>query len=61
MEIQITCFFCFEDFSFYLETKDFEGVLTDIWDCNICCNPNMIKVKINSKSITVLEVRDGNE
>ena len=61
MEIQIICFFCFETFSFYLEARDFEGVLTDIWDCSTCCNPNMIKVKINSKNITVLEVRDGNE
>ena len=45
MEIQITCFFCFEDFSFHLETKDFEGVLTDIWDCNILLQPQYDKSK----------------
>ena len=37
----ITCFFCFEQFEVSLEIgSSFTGNNIEIYDCEICCNPN---------------------
>ena len=33
----ITCHFCFQNFEIILDT--FNKANTEIWDCEICCNP----------------------
>jgi hypothetical protein len=39
----ITCFFCFEEFEVSLEVdSSFAGNNTEIYDCEICCNPNKL-------------------
>ena len=37
MEITITCHFCFK--SFEIDVALVDGHNTEIWDCEICCNP----------------------
>ena len=40
----ITCFFCFEQFEVSLEVdKSFTGNDIDIYDCEVCCNPNKLE------------------
>ena len=39
----ITCFFCFEQFEVSLEiSTSFTGNNIEIYDCEICCNPNKL-------------------
>ena len=61
MSIKINCYFCFEDFDFYIETPNFRGIMSEIWDCSVCCSPNLIKFKVNASGLTILDVSDGNE
>ncbi|MAV15846.1 MAG: hypothetical protein CMG08_03430 [Candidatus Marinimicrobia bacterium] len=59
MELTVSCFFCYETFELPLETN--HGMMEIIWDCNVCCNPNLIKYKFYNNIITDLEVSNGNE
>ena len=43
----ITCFFCFEQFEVSLEIgTSFTGNDVEIYDCEICCNPNKIASRL---------------
>ena len=55
----ITCHFCFQDFEIILDT--FNKANTEIWDCEICCNPNKIRYLINDTEIIFIEITNGNE
>ena len=59
MKSKIICHFCFEDFEVFLDT--FDILNTEIWDCEICCNPNKIQYKILENEIIIYKVSDGNE
>lgn len=61
MEIEITCHFCYEQFTFDVSNPDFDGLNTEIWDCEVCCNPNQIAYGIKNKEVTSLEVSSGND
>ncbi len=61
MEVEIICYFCHEQFIFEINNLDFKGKNTEIWDCEVCCNPNQIIYEINREQITIYEVSSGNE
>jgi len=58
----ITCFFCFEQFEVLLEIgTSFNGSDTEIYDCEICCNPNKLDYEAYDGEINIINVGDGNE
>tara|TARA_B100001093_G_C26582946_1_gene908140 strand:+ start:646 stop:825 length:180 start_codon:yes stop_codon:yes gene_type:complete len=59
MEIEIICYFCFENFSINLDY--FHGENIEIWDCEVCCNPNKIHYCFFEDKLTKLEISSGNE
>ena len=59
METEVTCYFCYETFEVYLDL--IEGCDTVIIDCDVCCNPNLIRYQISNKTICVLNIDSGNE
>ena len=59
METEITCYFCYETFEIYLDLVD--GSDTVIIDCDICCNPNLIRYQVSNETIIVLNIDSGNE
>ena len=61
MEVEIICYFCHQKFTFEVNNLDFKGINTEVWDCEVCCNPNQIIYEINQGEITIYEVSSGNE
>jgi hypothetical protein len=58
----ITCFFCFEQFEVSLEIgPSFTGNDFEIYDCEICCNPNKLEYEAYDGEININNVGDGNE
>jgi hypothetical protein len=58
----ITCFFCFEQFEVSLEIDtSFTGSDTEIYDCEVCCNPNKLEYEGYDGEITINNVGNGNE
>ena len=58
----ITCFFCFEQFEVSLEiSTSFTGNNIEIYDCEICCNPNKLDYVVYNGEIKINNVSDGNE
>ena len=58
----ITCFFCFEQFEVSLEIDtSFTGNDSEIYDCEICCNPNKLDYEVYVGEINISNVSDGNE
>ena len=58
----VTCFFCFEQFEVSLETSpSFNGNDVEIYDCEICCNPNKLEYEVYEGEIYINNVGDGNE
>ena len=59
METEVTCYFCYETFEVYLDLV--EGSDTVIIDCDVCCNPNLIRYQISNETISILNTDSGNE
>ncbi|MBI89886.1 MAG: hypothetical protein CMG60_07350 [Candidatus Marinimicrobia bacterium] len=59
MGIDITCFFCFETFEIMIDLID--GPNREIWDCEVCCNPNLVSYKIIKQKVLVFDISSGNE
>ena len=59
METEVTCYFCIETFEAYLDLV--EGSDTVIIDCDVCCNPNLIRYQISNETISILNTDSGNE
>ena len=59
METEVTCYFCYKIFEVYLDLV--EGRDTVIIDCDVCCNPNLIRYQISNETISVLNIDSGNE
>ena len=58
----ITCHFCFETFEIDLGIESqFCGHNVEIFDCEICCNPNKVDTEFDEGEIISLVVSDGNE
>jgi hypothetical protein len=58
----ITCHFCFETFEIDLGIdQNFNGNNTEIFDCEVCCNPNMVYTEIYDGEVSSLTVSAGNE
>jgi hypothetical protein len=58
----ITCFFCFEQFEVSLEIDtSFTGSDIEIYDCEVCCNPNKLEYEAYDGEITINNVGNGNE
>ena len=58
----ITCFFCFEQFEVSLEiSTSFTGNIIEIYDCEICCNPNKLDYAVYDGEINIKNVSDGND
>ena len=58
----ITCFFCFEQFEVSLEVgESFDGNISEIYDCEVCCNPNKLDYEVYDGEIKINNVGDGNE
>ena len=58
----ITCFFCFEQFEVSLEVgTSFKGNNSEIYDCEVCCNPNKLDYEVYDGEININYVGDGNE
>ena len=61
-EQTITCHFCFETFEIDLGIEEtFSGRNTEIFDCEICCNPNKVDAHIYEGEVSSINVSDGNE
>ena len=61
-EKEITCHFCFEQFEVSLEIgSSFIGKNIEIYDCEICCNPNKLEYVVDNGEIIINKVSDGNE
>ena len=61
-EQTITCHFCFETFEIDLCIDEtFSGRNTEIFDCEICCNPNKVDTHIYEGDVSSINVSDGNE
>ena len=55
-------FFCFEQFEVSLEIgSSFTGNNIEIYDCEICCNPNKLEYVVYDCEINISNVGDGNE
>ena len=62
IEKEITCHFCFEQFEVSLEIgSSFIGKNIEIYDCEICCNPNKLEYVVDNGEIIINNVSDGNE
>ena len=62
LEQKITCHFCFEQFEVDIEiNQEFTGYNTEIYDCEVCCNPNKLSYVIYDGEISSPTVSDGNE
>ena len=59
METEVICYFCYETFDVYLDLV--EGSDTVIIDCDVCCNPNLIRYQISNEIVSVLNTDSGNE
>ena len=58
----ITCHFCFEIFQVDLGiSQTFSGHNTEIFDCEVCCNPNKIDTEVYEGKVSFITVSDGNE
>ena len=61
-EQTITCHFCFETFEIDLGIDEkFSGRNTEIFDCEICCNPNKVDTYVYEGEVSSINVSDGNE
>ena len=59
LNLNITCHFCFEDFEIFLDPS--VHLNTEIWDCEVCCNPNKVSYLIKDNNLEYIEISDGNE
>ena len=59
MQIEINCHFCFELFEIMIEP--FNGSNLEIWDCEICCNPNKVSYNIQNGELFYINISSGNE
>ena len=58
----ITCHFCLKTFEVDLGIdQTFYGHNTEIFDCEVCCNPNKVDTEIYEGEVSLLTVSDGNE
>jgi hypothetical protein len=58
----ITCHFCFETFEIDLGIDQaFSGRNSEIFDCEICCNPNRVDIEVYDGEVSSINVSDGNE
>ena len=58
----ITCFFCSEQFEVSLAVgASFNGNNSEIYDCEVCCNPNKLDYEVYDGEININYVGDGNE
>ena len=61
-EQTITCHFCFEIFEIDLGIdQTFSGRNSEIFDCEICCNPNKVDTEVYEGEVSSINVSDGNE
>ncbi len=59
MIVNITCHFCFENFEIFLDNSAIPN--TEIFDCEICCNPNKVHYQFQGKQILIFEISNGND
>ena len=58
---EITCFFCFEQFEVSLEIgSSFTGNDIEIYDCEICCNPNKLEYEVYAGEIIICSSINNN-
>tara|TARA_B110000027_G_scaffold60216_1_gene64871 strand:- start:302 stop:499 length:198 start_codon:yes stop_codon:yes gene_type:complete len=61
-EQTIMCYFCFETFEIDLGIdQTFSGHNSEIFDCEICCNPNKVNTQIYEGEVSSISISDGNE
>ena len=59
MDTEVTCYFCCETFEVYFDL--IECIDTIIIDCDVCCNPNLIRYQISNNILSVIDINSGNE
>ena len=59
METEVTCYFCYETFEVHFDL--IECIDTMIIDCDVCCNPNLIRYQISNNILSVIDINSGNE
>ena len=58
----ITCHFCFETFEIDLGIdQTFSGRNSEIFDCEICCNPNKVETEVYEGEVNSIKISDGHE
>ena len=61
-EQTIMCYFYFETFEIDLGIdQKFSGHNSEIFDCEICCNPNKVNTQIYEGEVSSISISDGNE
>jgi len=62
MTHKLITFFCFEQFEVSLEIgTSFPGSDSEIYDFEICCNPNKLEYEVYDSEININNIGDGNE
>ena len=61
-EQTVTCRFCFETFEIDLSIdQTFSGHNSEVFDCEICWNPNKVYTEIYEGEVSSLNISDGYE
>ncbi len=55
----IHCHHCYESFDIEIDTRDVSDQI--VWDCEICCNPNLISYQFKNDELVWISVENGNE
>ena len=55
----INCHHCYESFDIEINTSDISDQI--VWDCEVCCNPNLISYIIKNKVLIHVEVSGDND
>jgi len=58
-EINIQCYFCYETFQIQLDL--YNGSNTEVWDCEICCNPNKVDYTFENDKLIMISVSSAND
>ena len=59
IDLAINCHHCVESFNIEIDTRDVSDQI--VWDCVVCCNPNLISYQFRNSELLWIKVENGNE
>jgi len=55
----IHCHHCYESFEIDIDARDASNQI--VWDCEVCCNPNLISYTVKNEVLVHIEVSGDND